>query len=135
MKSARLSGFSMIELMIVVVIIGILAAIAYPAYEDHMLKTRRSVCKNHLLEIAAREEKFFSDNARFTDTLTGTAFLNFRTITIDGSCDLDVVLLPTLGYRARSFIRADGPLAKDGRCSPLTIDSLGQKGEPNPGCW
>jgi type IV pilus assembly protein PilE len=53
-------GFSLIELMIVVVIIGILAAVAIPAYYNHVLRTRQSDAYHNLLDIKAAQEMYYS---------------------------------------------------------------------------
>lgn len=53
------SGFTLIEVMIVVVIVGILAAIAYPSYEQYLVKSRRAVAKQFLMDIAQRQEEYF----------------------------------------------------------------------------
>jgi type IV pilus assembly protein PilE len=59
-------GFSLIELMIVVTIIGILAAIAIPAYSDYVMRSRRSDGSGALLDTAGRLERYYSENARYT---------------------------------------------------------------------
>ena len=56
----KLKGFTLIELMIVVVVIGILAGIAFPAYQDSVAKSRRSEAAAVLTEAAQRLEVFFS---------------------------------------------------------------------------
>jgi type IV pilus assembly protein PilE len=73
MKRIRTNGFTLIELMIVVVIIGILAGIAYPSYQNHMTQTRRSDAQIALTRIAALQEKFYSDCSHFAYKLEGTA--------------------------------------------------------------
>lgn len=82
MKYAMARGFTLIELMIVVVIIGILAGIAYPSYQRYTTQTRRSDAKIALTQAAAKQEKFFSDcnyyattaaTARFCGTGVGNA--------------------------------------------------------------
>lgn len=65
------SGFTLIELMIVVVIIGILAAIAYPSYTRWITETRRSDAQNALLDLAARQERYFSQCNSYTTNLVG----------------------------------------------------------------
>lgn len=67
-------GFTLVELMIVVAIVAILAAIAYPSYSQQVRKGRRVDAKSAILELAAREEKFFATNNNYS--LSGTA-LNY----------------------------------------------------------
>jgi type IV pilus assembly protein PilE len=64
-------GFTLIELMIVVVIIGILAAIAYPSYNRYSTQTRRSDAKIALTRAASLQEKFFSDCNWYARTPNG----------------------------------------------------------------
>ncbi|EGF31960.1 Type IV pilus biogenesis protein PilE [Oxalobacteraceae bacterium IMCC9480] len=67
-------GFTLVELMIVVAIVAILASIAYPSYTQQVRKGRRVDAKSAILELAAREEKFFATNNQYS--LSGTA-LNY----------------------------------------------------------
>lgn len=58
-------GFSLIELMIAVALVGIVAAVAFPAYQDSINKSRRSEAVAALTEAAQRLEVFFSQNGRY----------------------------------------------------------------------
>lgn len=72
----RSSGFTLIELMIVVAIVAILAAVAFPAYQDSVAKSRRAEAAGALIEAAQRLEVFFTQNGRYcalADCSTGLA--------------------------------------------------------------
>ncbi|CAM3581178.1 type IV pilin protein [Paracidovorax anthurii] len=72
--SKHSNGFSLIELMIVVAIIGLLAAVAYPAYTDSILKGRRAQGRTALMELMQQQERYMTQNncyLKFTNT-TGT---------------------------------------------------------------
>jgi type IV pilus assembly protein PilE len=59
-KSRRRQGFTLIELMITLAIVGILAAIAYPSYTDYVIRSKRAVMKTRMLELAQMMERNFS---------------------------------------------------------------------------
>lgn len=62
---APINGFTLAEIAIVLLIIGILAAIAYPSYLDQVRKSRRAVAKSSLLDAANREEQYFFSHRQY----------------------------------------------------------------------
>ena len=70
MKIGRTLGFTLIELMVVVAVIGILAAIAFPSYQSVMVKNRRAAAQAHLIDIAQRQQLYLLDNRSYTSNLT-----------------------------------------------------------------
>jgi type IV pilus assembly protein PilE len=69
MKKCAANGFTLMEMMITVAIIGILAAIGYPSYIKYVTETRRSDATINLTRIASLQEKFFTECGRYADTL------------------------------------------------------------------
>ena len=63
---ARPGGFTLIELMVVVAVAALLATVAYPSYVNQVRKSRRADAKTALLDLAARQERFFSINNTYT---------------------------------------------------------------------
>ena len=59
MKSLRTEGFSLIDLMVAVVIVGILAAVAMPSYSSHVIKGARVAAQTELLELSSLQEKIY----------------------------------------------------------------------------
>jgi len=70
MKLHRMNGFSLIELMIAVVIVGILAAVAMPSYSNYVIKGSRAAAQTELLEMASLQEKIYLNSSAYTPNVT-----------------------------------------------------------------
>ncbi|CAH1748578.1 Type IV pilus biogenesis protein PilE [Thauera humireducens] len=138
----RLRGFTLIEVMIVVVIIGVLAAIAVPNYNEYLRKTRRVDAKNLLLEIAGLQEQFMLDRRTYTDDLRDLGFPNENAISPEGYYEVDATE-GACGDIGRCFELTATPLpglpqATDLQCTTLTVTSAGARtatGTLGNDCW
>ena len=77
-ESLKSNGFTLVEVMIVVAIAAILFAIALPSYQDQVRRTKRSDGKGFLLEVAAAQERFFTQNVRYTTDAGDLGYANSR---------------------------------------------------------
>ena len=87
-KSMR--GITLIELMIVVVVVSILAAIAFPNYQEFTARAKRNEAKAALLQIATNQERFYLNNNTFTLDMTDLGFSADPFTTDTGSYVIDV---------------------------------------------
>lgn len=132
-KFRRAQGFTLIELMVVVGIIGILVAIAMPAYNDYLRKGRRAEAQAQLMNLAQQEEQYFLDARAYA--LAASA-LNV-TIPTSVSTYYTITFVTTDGPPPTFSISATpiGDQAKDS-CGTLTITSAGTKSASTGAtCW
>lgn len=73
-------GFSLIEVLIVIAIIGILAAVAAPAYFNHMLRSRQALAVYELMAINAAQERFFAENGSYADNFGPAGLAEYATV-------------------------------------------------------
>jgi len=128
-------GVTLVELMIVIVIVGILTAVAFPNYRDYVSRAKRSEAKAAVLQCATNQEKEYLQNQAFTTDLTKLGFktpfkTDSGTYTISAStADAANEFTCTATYA----LPADKESAK---CNIFTIDATGSKeSDPDTDCW
>lgn len=135
-------GFSLIELMIVVAIVGILAGIAYPSYQNYVLRSGRADGQAKLMEILQAQERFYSQNQTYTVNL-GVGGLGYG-VAVNAAVASDerrynITAAACGGSIARCVVLTAsrvGAQLQDNECGNLTLDSRGTKGAANlERCW
>lgn len=131
----RQSGFTLVELMVVVVIVGILAMIATPAYTDYLKRGKIPEATSNLAAKRVQQEQFFQDNRTY---LNGPGCASDTTV----SQNFDFSCTSTDGYATTYVIQAVGKGSMTG--FTYTLDQSNAKATTitnvpgwsgNPGCW
>jgi type IV pilus assembly protein PilE len=143
--SAASRGFTLIEVMIVVVIVSILAAIGYPSYLNHVRKSARAEAKVRLMQVAQLEERYFTEKNTYTTDIaallgvTGTVYSNSNNDA--GSAYQITIAAGTPGIGTSFTLSAvpQGSQTGDTECGTLQLVHTGKKQITGTGnatqCW
>ena len=130
-----MQGVTLMELMIVVVIVSILTAIAYPNYRQFVARAKRNEAKSCLLQIATLQERHYLSNNTYTADMTNLGFgaaANVLTDTGSYVCNVTAADANTFSAVA-TYQNAD---EEAGKCATFTINGSGTKSStPNNDCW
>jgi len=134
----KASGFSLIEILIVVVIVGLLLGITIPAFLDYSLRAHRADAHAALLDLAARQERFVAQNNRYTLDISGD--LNWgSTASKEGYYTMSVTTNcpgADISTCYQLVATANPGQANDTDCLTITLDSVGNKSGTTPNeCW
>ena len=131
----NMRGVTLMELMIVVVILGILTAIAYPSYRQYVAKAKRNEAKAALLQIASMQERFYLQNNTYTADMTKLGFpVGANFMTDSNSYVVNVTAASPAAFSATAtYQKADDEADK---CATFSIDGVGSKSStPHDDCW
>ena len=128
----HMSGITLIELMIVVVVVSILAAIAFPNYQEFTARAKRNEAKAALLRLAINQERFYLNNNSFTLVLADLGFGS--AITETGYYQIEVTAADSSNFTATATYLQGGSEAT--KCLTFTINGRGAKtSDPETNCW
>ncbi len=134
-------GFTLIELMLVVVIVGILGMIAVPSYRQYSIRAQRTEAKNALLQLANNQERFYLQNNTYTTDLAALGFLGG--LSEKGVYTLAVPVANANVYQATAVPTPGGGLngrdmTDDVDCAVFSINAQGVRAatpDPATRCW
>ena len=122
--SLKTSGFTLIEILITVAILAIVAAVAIPSYSSYVDRGKRAEARTALLDIAARQERYYSNNRQYADQLSKLRMSGTKSE--NGYYTLSVTL-PS-GSNNQDFDATATPSGwTDDKCGNLGIDETGAK--------
>ncbi len=129
-------GFTLIELMIVILLMSIILGVSIPSYRAYTLRAGRSDASTVLLRIAAAQERFYLQNGTYAGNVAlavnppdGLGFTNSKS----ARGYYDLAIAPdagglTIGYAATATVDAAGRQKGDSDCGSLSIDQNGRRG-------
>ena len=128
----KIRGVTLLELLIVMVIVGIMAAVAYPSYRDYITRAKRTEAKTLLLEIAQNQERFYLQNNRYGDM--GDLGYSDPKITDTESYSVTITANDANNFSATAtYQKSDAEASK---CDTFSIDGRGNKtSAPYADCW
>lgn len=134
-------GFTLVELMIVLVVVAILTTVAYPSYSEYVVRSKRTEGKAALLDAAQAVERHFTNHNTYPSDL---AAAGVRTFSGDNASDASytiAIAAGATGSLASSFTLTATPTNghADPKCGNLSVNQLGVKGETGSltaaECW
>lgn len=150
-------GYTLIEILIVVAILGILAAVAIPSYMNSVLASNRSVAQAALLDLANRQEQFYLDNRTYSTDLADLGYpagmvfsnsgnsavaFNANHTLVASTSDERLYFVQINAANANAFAISAAPQlaqADDAACGTLSLTSAGVKAETGTAtasdCW
>lgn len=130
-------GITLIELMIVVVIVSILAAVSYPSYREFAARAKRNEAKAALLQAATNQERFYlsANPPQFSDNLVPLGFSSSPFTTATGSYVITIAAAtPAVNFTVTATYQLGG--AEATKCNVFTIDGRGVRtSSPDTNCW
>lgn len=131
----RMRGITLLELMIVVVIIGFMAVIAYPNYREFVARAKRNEARAALLRIATNQERFYLQNNVFTCDMTQLGFpVAGGWVSDSRAYTVNVTACNAANFTAQAaYNEAD---AEAGKCALFQLDGRGTRiSNPDGDCW
>lgn len=127
MKNRQAAGFTLIELMIVVAIVGILAAIALPSYRESVRRGERASAKAALLEAQQFMERFYAANDSYNETKATPPVAVALPARLQAIPSESVKYNLTVSATVNAFTVTAAPVQADAKCGNLELQHTGQR--------
>ena len=129
-RKIKVTGFSLIELMIAVAIVGIIAAIAYPSYTSQIEKARRAECRSGLLKTMQQQERYYTQRNEYSSFNPGSTTATMSAFSGEtlakSACKISASACASQALTACVELAGD-PVKTDSKITTFYMDSQGAK--------
>lgn len=125
--AAASRGFTLIEMMITVAVIGILSAIAYPSYRQYVIRANRSAAQGYMLNVTSRQEQYLLDNRQYLNAPTEAALEALVPMPDDVDASYAITVAANNAATPPTFTVTAAPVGAQASDVTLTINSAGVK--------
>ena len=126
-------GFTLLELLIAIAVIGIIASVAYPSYIDNISRANRTEAQRELLKLASLQEQYFIDHREYTADMTKLGVASDPYITDSGLYSIDAVIVGVT-YTLKATAKGS-QISNDASCLTLSVTDTGKKTATSSNCW
>ncbi len=150
---SRAKGFTLVELMVVVAIVGLLSSLAYPSFTEYVTRAKRQTTQEALYRITMQQEQFFADNKTYADGLDDLGYPSWLMAINDdgelvpwstGDKNYGVAIIWASGPSATTKLNYSvyawpygAQYTRDLKCGAMRLDESGQRFDygPSDNCW
>lgn len=144
-RTPKPSGFTLIELMIVVAIVAILLVVAVPSYQNYITRSQRSVAINTIMDVASRQQQYFANNKTYAAALADLGLSATYYVDGNGSTSAANALyrITLANVTTTTFDVVATPqnsqATQDTKCATYTLDEMSAQSVSGSGsvadCW
>lgn len=134
-RHGEAKGFTLIEVLITVAIVGILGAVAYPSYINFVVESNRTEAQRELMRLANLQEQFFIDRRTYTADMTALGMTADPYVTESGEYSIDAVANASTFTLTATAVSGGVQAKNDTGCLTLSITETGTKTASGTDCW
>jgi type IV pilus assembly protein PilE len=137
-RNRRQAGFTLIELMVALAIVSILMAVAYPAYQNQVAKSRRADAQAVLMEATQFLERFATMNMRYDRDVAGAAVALPAQLTKapkDGASKYYTISIQSVAQNTYTLQAVPSGVQSGDLCGTFTVNNVGVRAAAKTDCW
>jgi type IV pilus assembly protein PilE len=129
-----LRGFSLIELLIAMIVVGIISAVAYPSYLSFITKANRTEAQRELLRLANIQEHYYVNEGKYASSLMILGFERSEYQTASGRYEIYILASSDTHFNLTAIAKGS-QRNNDKHCIEMSINEVGERTGSSVFCW